>query len=231
MCYTSDVIKGCFKILMLSWLTLALSHVALAQYEDEEPVKLPSFEEEKVKRPKANVIKIAPIALLFGQILAAAEARVIYELVVAPQQSYYVGVSLNFQNFLTLALWDSTNQTNGSNWDPRLGGRVQGGYKFYPIKALKAPNGLFVGPHVSYNFLNVEERSVPDARARIVYLNASALAGYQLVLGDRFVMELVTGFGYRRNYAVYYTRNQKTYTDIWNNGLKVTITYNIGVYF
>ncbi len=229
--YISDVMKRCFKVVMLLSLIIAMQRGAHAQYEDEEAVRLPAFEEEKVKRPKANIIKIAPTALFIGQIPAAAEARVIYELLVAPQQSYYAGVSLNFQNFLTMAIWDSTNKTNGTNWDPKLGGRVQGGYKFYPIKALKAPNGLFVGPHVSYNFLNAEEDNFPDSRARIVYLNASALVGYQLILGGSFVMELVTGVGYRRNYAVYYTRNQKTGTDIWYNGFKITVNFNIGVYF
>lgn len=203
-----------------------------AQYDVEYNPAFPTEKKEEIKRPKANVVKFAPLALLFGQIPLAAEARIIYELVAAPRQSYYIGVSFNFQNYLTGAVWDSVNTQNSTDMSAKFGFRVQGGYKFYVIRSQTAPNGLYIGPHASYNFVRVTDSNYPGESARIVYMNANFIGGYQMLLGDRFVMELVTGIGYRRNYVDYYQRRQRSdRRDIWEKGFKVTINYNIGFFF
>ena len=215
------------KFIVIIFGVLIFSNVC-AQYEIEDDTPtFPKEKKEKEERPKANIIKIAPLALFFGQIPLAAEARIIYELIASPRQSYYVGFSFNFQNYFTRAIWDSVNTQNGSDLSAKFGFRVQGGYKYYVIKSQTAPNGLFIGPHASYNFLRVTDSNYPDESARIVYLNVSFLAGYQLLLGKRFIMELVTGVGYKRNYVDYYERGNKSdRREMWEQGFKPTITYN-----
>src|SRR5690554_1623609 len=51
---------------------------------------------EGFKRPAKNVLKISPMALLFGQIPLTGELRVMYEMATAPRQSSFIGASLNY---------------------------------------------------------------------------------------------------------------------------------------
>ncbi len=215
-----------------------LGSICVAQDYDE-PINFPKEkmreaekeyrkEQRKSKDRRIHVIKIAPLALVMGQIPYAAELRVIYEVAIGPRQSIFAGASFNFQNYLTQGIWDSINN-QGYNFEDVFGWRVQGGYKYFPIKSNKAPKGLFIGPHASYNTLTAHDRSFQDDMLKFVYFNVNLIGGYQIVAG-RFVFEAVSGLGYKRNSIEYYTNGIKTDEEVIHF-IKPTITVNLGVNF
>ncbi|GIV33763.1 MAG: hypothetical protein KatS3mg031_1298 [Chitinophagales bacterium] len=185
-------------------------------------------EQRKEKERRGQVIKFAPLALIMGQIPYAAELRLLYEVAIGPRQSLFAGASFNFQNFLTQAIWDSIN-SQGYNFQDVYGYRVQGGYKYFPVPSNIAPRGLFIGPHVSYNTLTARDRDYPDDRLRFIYFNVNFLGGYQLIAG-RFVLEAVSGIGYKRNSVEYYTGGVKTDQEVIHF-IKPTVTMNLGINF
>ena len=211
------------KILFCSLLLLGCLEYSFCQENKDEFAG-------KIQPHYSGIIKTSPIALLAGQMLFLGEARFIYERVVTPAQSSFVGVSVNFPNFITRALFEEIRDS--LDLDLKAWGfRAQGGYKFYLSHKNKEMEGFFIGPHISYNFSRVREKSYPDEWVKLVYLNGGCILGFQHIV-ENLSLEYMTGFGYRNNYILYNdTSSAHDEKEQLSIGFKFTLTFNMGYAF
>ena len=181
---------------------------------------------------KLNIIKTNFIPLLISQNPLTSELRVVYERIVGENQSTFVGLSYIYPN----VFFKDTLQyyRNISGEDIRMHGfRAQIGYKFYVLKSKQAPNGLYVGPHASFNQSKVFIKDYyPDQYfVKIIYSNVNAHVGYQVVAGG-FAIDFTTGFGYRHNYVIEGDINPvRERRETLHKGLKFSLFFNMGVAF
>lgn len=177
--------------------------VAFSQDSDTAAVEFQGFKERKIPY-KQNVIKFSPIPLLFGQINFCGELRITYERMLTHNQSLSLGFSYNYPSLplmLSTSLSRNGNIFKGINV---FGARGTIAYRYYPLKSREAPEGFFVGPFVSYNFVQLREKGGSGSFVNINYFNANAVCGYQVEFGKGVMMEFVGGLGYRKNFIVEY---------------------------
>jgi len=123
-----------------------------------------------------------------------------YERVVKPHQSFVI--TAGSEKFPTIASFGDHVKVKDDRI--RAGVKLGAEYRFYLKKENKhrAPRGVYVGPYVSYhNFHNDRLLSYqPDNGsqpieatfdARLNVLNVGAQLGYQFVLGNRWVIDLM----------------------------------------
>lgn len=172
-----------------------MSVVLPAQSDTLAPFK--SFSKSYKLPKRANVIKLSPFSFLWGQIPFAGELRPSYERLITHNQSVTVGFSYNYLTPLLLVGF----LASGSVPFPVSiqGARIHAGYRFYPLKRVEAPEGLFFGPHVSYNFIKVKDRTANYLEYFITYFNVSMMVGYQFEFDEHWMLEAYTGIGYRYN--------------------------------
>ncbi len=165
---------------------------------------------------KTNIFKVGIIPFFEGQIYGTGELRFNYERVIAKQQSILVGISYVFPNLLGLALYSSgasggrgsTGGTTGYGSTPGFldanyafeGVRGMLGYRYYLMKRRGAPYGIYVGPYLSYNFVNVSQKAAPQNYEGLNYFDACAVFGVQAVSSKHFVFDFTTGLGYKDNF-------------------------------
>ena len=150
-----------------------------------------------------------------------------YETTTSPYTSIYIGASYLFPNVITLQFFSEHKESTGVNL--RMGGfRGQLGYKFYLIRSKFAPRGIYVGPHLSYSISKINPRGQPDYYVKMYFMNASAVFGWQFFLGQRFSVDVYSGFGYRHNYLSHYNRFDGHGSDLMASGLKFALGINFG---
>ncbi len=207
----------------------------------EKKEEFEGFKERKLPF-KQNIIKSNLIPVFVGQIPICGELRFTYERMLTHNQSVTIGVSYNFPSLLLFVMPAITNPNNRTLKDYSMrGGRLTLGYRFYPLKRRHAPNGLFVGPYGSFNFVKIKERHGNGDYELFCYANASAILGYQFHLRKGVFMEFFGGIGYRKNFDVYYDAHYKTYqrkdmaavikpplVGDWFNSVKLSLQMNIG---
>lgn len=168
-----------------------------------------------------NLIKTSLFPFLVGQIPWCGEARFTYERMITHNQSFLAGVSYNYPNPVLL-LSALVYNTSFKQYSLR-GVRGILGYRIYPFKKSTAPEGFFAGGYLSYNFVKVKERNGNGDYFSFNYANASAVAGYQMYLGENFYGEAFGGIGYRYNFIRAYdasTRKSSTQEHYLLRGLK-----------
>lgn len=163
---------------------------------------------------KQNLIKASAVPFFMGQIPYCGEFRITYERMLTHNQSLSVGFSYNYPNpiFLLSALLD-TGQTLFKAYSFR-GARGTFGYRFYPFKEMDAPDGIYFGPYVSYNFVRIKERNGNGSYLDLNYFNAGGIIGYQIKADDNLYFDIFTGIGYRKNFWVEFdarTNRRKVY--------------------
>ncbi|MFN8323059.1 MAG: hypothetical protein U0T74_10415 [Chitinophagales bacterium] len=189
-------------ILVLA-ICLALGSVASAQ-RDTVVREFEGFKSTKLPL-RQNVIKSNLIPFLFGQIPICGEIRFTYERMLSHNQSLTLGASYNYPNLFLFVMPAIANPNGTTLKDYSLrGGRITLGYRFYPLKSKQAPEGLFVGPYGSFNFVKIKERNGNGSSETWCYANGSLIAGYQFYLTRGVFLELFGGLGYRKNFIVYY---------------------------
>lgn len=196
--------KGCKCPVLV--LLLFCCGFGYSQSTDTTEIEFQGFKERKIPY-KQNVIKFSPIPLLFGQINFCGELRITYERMLTHNQSLSLGFSYNYPS---LPLMLSTNLSRNGNIFKGInvfGARGTIAYRYYPLKSREAPEGFFVGPFVSYNFVQLREKGGSGSFVNINYFNANAVCGYQVEFGKGVMMEFVGGLGYRKNFIVEYDAN------------------------
>lgn len=169
--------------------------------------KFQGFKESKTIPMKQNVVKTGIVDwFAAGPFLFNAEFRVMYERMLAAQHSVLVAGGVNYTSPFVLLL-GALNDTMKFNY--RIsGGRAQLAYRFYPIKKLHAPKGLYVGPHFSYNYMRITEKGTGDFYT-VNHFFVCAVAGFQIVKKNGFSIDFSTGIGYQKLWGTYSSANSR----------------------
>lgn len=202
---------------------------------------------DKAAEPKKNLIKLAPLGWIHGQLPFSVESRVGYERVVSGRSSImgsYSYLSTNYPfNFIGSAALSATITSallaNGHGhvaWTDvetrTRGHRFQLQYKRYLTKRKSAPEGFYLAPHYSYTTATYRSE-VKDLDIRFsintTNHNYNLLFGFQEILGRHFVVDVFTGLGYRNKTEKTYDKHGAyTGTQDKEIPLKVSSGLNIG---
>lgn len=151
-------------------------------------------------------IKTNPLAALGGPLYIAfipitGEYKVLFESRTASKQSIEAGLSYLGPSVL-INLDQLTNQDSSDiSGLSTHGFRAQLGYRFFLTKG-KAPEGFYVGPHVSYAKARISNRDNTNEYFEAAKLNFNLLFGYQLITGGGFTLNFYTGLGVKmRDYT------------------------------
>jgi hypothetical protein len=197
----------CFLIISLAFLLLA------------SPVIAQGTAGEKAFR---FTIKTNPLAALGGPFWFAivpltGEYKVLFEAVVSEKSSVQVGAGYLGPSVL-LNLDDLTKDENGEGGISGIktsGFRVQGMYKYYLSRDLSAPEGFYVGPHISYASAEIKSKDEEASNIKGSKLNINGVFGYQLITTGGFTLDIFTGMGFvSRKYVITGTDwDQDTFKD------------------
>lgn len=186
---------------------------AMAQQQDE----LQGFQGFSTPKPMRNagILKFSIIPIFEGQIDFTGELRVTYEHKIAKRQSITIGASYDYPNFILLAISNAHpgrggrhgggyGRSAGFNSVSVEGGRITLGYRYYPLKKLEGLKGFFVGPYLSFNSVNMRQKSNSQNYEVINYADATPITGYQFVFAKHFELEFFGGIGYKNNFVAHY---------------------------
>ena len=148
-------------------------------------------------------IKTNPMAALGGPIFIVfipitGEYKVLFEARTFEKQSLEVGASyLGPSLLLNLdEIADSTSNIKTSGF------RIQAAYKIF-LTQTSAPNGFFVGPHISYATATIKNKDNPADYIDATKINFNIIFGYQLITSGGFTLNIYTGLGYKlRDYDI-----------------------------
>ncbi len=177
--------------------------------------------------PPRRLLKTNPFAILSGPIPLTAEYRIGFEQVVRSHRSFSVAFSYLNQSPIDWFTKIRSPQTMVSGF------RGQMMYRWYLSKASYAPDGFYLGPHVSYSYLDVSEKqaSIPQKRLEFLnYMSANALAGYQVLLGDAVSLEIFTGVGINRR-IIHLRNSSLADINVDRYGFQFTFGSNLGIVF
>lgn len=180
-----------------------------------------------------NVIKTNPLPAIWGQVPLTGEYRLVYERALTEKHAVWLGPAfVGPSQFINIekATRDSVNNNTGI---AVRGFRIQGGYKYY-LAGEGAPDGLYVGPYLSYNrtrFINKENR---NEFVEAQFASICGIIGYQLIIEDIVAVDFFTGAGYKNNSWNY--RDPQGFFDRnvlggGRNHLKLILGFNIGIAF
>lgn len=197
--------------------------------------------------PPKNLIKIAPLGWIHGQLPFSVESRIGYERVISPSGSLgasysYLGTNYPFSFLGSVALSAAISSAFTAAGRPAIvwtgtrirttGHRYQLQYRYYPGRR-QAPEGLYLSPHFSHAEVryDISLKDEPDIAVGIKAKRQSynVLVGFQEVLGKHFVLDVFGGLGYRRNTTELYAKNG-TYLQTMPRGTKLKLSsgFNIG---
>ena len=184
-------------------------------------------EQEKSDLPPRHIIKTNPFAILSGPIPLTAEFRLGYEHVIAPHRSYLFCASYLNQSPIDWLTKIRSPQTIESGF------RGQMMYRWYLSKKSYAPDGFFVGPHISYSYLQVSEQLADKPIKQLEFLNymsANLLSGYQVLIVHVFSIELFSGLGVNRRISRF-RNSTRANIDVDRYGFQFTFGSNLGIAF
>jgi hypothetical protein len=198
-------------------------------------------------RQHKNIIKIAPLGFIHGQLPFTVESRLGYERVVGPHSSVgasysYLGSNYPFSFLGSVALSSAISTAFTAAGHPAIvwtetrirstGHRYQLQYRRYFSRHKFAPRGWYLSPHVSYAKAdyNISLKDFDVKRIlKTTNTNYNLLVGYQTMWGRRVVFDMFTGLGYR-NIQTKIFDEQGTYISTVPNEtpLKVSSGFNLG---
>jgi len=145
-------------------------------------------------------IKTNPLAALGGPFWLAivpltGEYKVLFEAKVAPKASFQFGVGYIGPSAL-LNLDDLTNDGENISGIKTSGFRVQGMFKYFLSRNLQAPEGFYIGPHVSFATAELKSKDNAENYIKAQKINANGVIGYQLITKGGFALDIYTGIGF-----------------------------------
>ncbi|HSI91781.1 MAG TPA: DUF3575 domain-containing protein [Adhaeribacter sp.] len=200
--------------------------------------------------PPRNVIKLAPLAFLHGQMPFTVESRIGYERVLGRKTS--VGASYSYLGsnpvfgFIGSAALSATLTTaltlygkpgkGGIVWSETKiqtsGYRYQLQFRKYLGSQTSAPEGWYLSPHYSFartNYNIAMKDFELDFKLKAKNESLNLLLGYQAILGRHFVLDVFTGLGYRNNSQdIYDSQNVFLKRMKKSSPLKLSTGLNIG---
>jgi hypothetical protein len=150
-------------------------------------------------------IKTNPLAALGGPfwvliVPVTGEYKILFETRTAKKQSIETGISyLGPSVLLNIDELSGNDSVQGVNVS---GFRVQLAYKFFLTRDKPAPEGFYVGPHISYAKASVKDRENSTDKFNATKVNFDVLLGYQLITAGGFTLNIYTGLGVKmRDYS------------------------------
>jgi hypothetical protein len=145
-------------------------------------------------------IKTNPLSALGGPfwlvvVPLTGEYKVLFETVVSEKSSLQIGVSYIGPSVL-LNLDDLSNEEGEISGIKTSGFRGQGMYKFFISRDLPAPEGFYLGPHISYATATLKNKSNTEESLKGTKLNINGVFGYQLITSGGFTLDIFTGMGF-----------------------------------
>ena len=146
------------------------------------------------------VVKTNPLAALGGPfwlivVPITGEYKGIFEIAVAKKSSVQVGVGYIGPSVL-INLDNLTSETGEISGIKTSGLRIQGMFKQYISRDLNAPEGFYIGPHVSYAKATIKSKDDEANKVEPVKLNINGIIGYQLITAGGFTLDIYTGMGF-----------------------------------
>ncbi len=194
--------------------------------------------------PKAlTVYKTNPFSIMWGPIPYTAEYKLIRETAFSAHSSFVVGISfLGKSPLLSQAeksnAGSSLNNSQGNTKLKVRGWRFQMAYRYYLGKR-KAPRGFWCGPQVSWANVLISDKSSTAANDYLeaTHFNVNALAGYQIIIRDKWAFDFFFGLGYKKNTWLEHYAGKVTvirdFNDIplYGSPVKVTMGTSFGMAF
>jgi hypothetical protein len=148
-----------------------------------------------------HVIKTNLLPMLVGQIPFTNEYRLVYEQKTGERTALQItGAYLGKSPFVGLFERYAINLID-ENVKLGIGGyRVQAAYKFYFLKKQPGVHGFYLAPTLSYAHAKIRDTNKKDDFFKASYSSASALAGYQFIIGGHFAIDVFTGIGIKYNH-------------------------------
>jgi len=141
-------------------------------------------------------LKTNPLSALGGPLFVTVvplcgEYKIIFEAKTGAKQSVETGLG-----FLGSSVLLNLNEIANDSVESikTIGFRGQVAYKFFLTKD-PAPEGFYVGPHVSYARATIKNSDNKDENFTASKLNAHVLFGYQLITSGGFTLNIYTGLG------------------------------------
>ena len=145
-------------------------------------------------------IKTNPIAALGGPfwvviIPVTGEYKVLFEAAVSKKSSIQLGVGYLGPSIL-INLDDLTTTEGSVSGIKTSGFRIQGMYKIFLSRDLSAPEGFYVGPHLSYASAEIKNKEDASDKISATKFNINGIVGYQLITKGGFTLDIFTGMGF-----------------------------------
>ncbi len=163
----------------------------------------PSYGQDTAGEREYNfTIKTNPLSALGGPfwvvvVPVTGEYKILFETAVSEKSSIQVGAGyLGPSILLNLDELTSDESEEGISGLKTSGFRVQGMYKFYISRDLSAPEGFYVGPHISYASAKIASKDNADDNISATKFNLNGVFGYQLITSGGFTLDLYTGMGF-----------------------------------
>lgn len=159
----------------------------------------PNHSKGQESRDFRFTVKTNPLAALGGPLFVAfvpitGEYKVMFEARTAAKQSIETGLSYLGPSVL-INLDELTSSDSSDVSGVRTNGfRAQLGYRFF-LTSGKAPEGFYVGPHVSFAKARITNRDNSGDYFEASKANLNVMFGYQLITGGGFTLNFYTGLG------------------------------------
>lgn len=145
-------------------------------------------------------IKTNPLSALGGPfwlviVPLTGEYKVLFEAKVSEKSSLQIGAG--FIGPSVLLNLDDLSSTEGEISGIKTSGfRVQGMYKFFVSRDLSAPEGFYIGPHLSYATATLKNKADANESLKGTKLNINGVFGYQMITSGGFTLDIFMGMGF-----------------------------------
>jgi len=180
------------KIKYLTILALAMLLVVTPIFSQPEPAE----------KDFKFTIKTNPLSALGGPfwlivLPLTGEYKALFETAVSEKSSVQLGVGFIGPSVL-VNLDDLTSEEEDAEISgiKTSGFRFQGWYKYFLSRDLSAPEGFYIGPHVSYASANIKNKSDETQKIAATKLNINGVIGYQMITSGGFTLDIFTGMGF-----------------------------------
>jgi len=171
-------------------------------------IATPVFSQEAAaKKDYKFTIKTNPLSALGGPfwvvvIPVTGEYKVLFEAALSKKSSFQIG--LGYLGPSILINLDELTSSGGSISGINTSGfRLQGMFKYFLSRDLKAPEGFYIGPHVSYAKATLKSKDNASDNLKGEKLNINGVIGYQLITSGGFTLDIYTGLGFvSKNWTV-----------------------------
>lgn len=145
-------------------------------------------------------VKTNPLSALGGPfwivvVPITGEYKVLFEAAVGKKSSLQFGAG-----YLGPSLLLNLDELSGDEGEisgvKTSGFRLQGMYKYFLSRDLSAPEGFYVGPHVSFATAEIKNKDNASDKLGASKVNVNLVAGYQLITKGGFALDIFTGMGF-----------------------------------